>query len=205
MKLENILNRYLALDPESKKRLKALDGKIISVVLPVFSFQLKILNERVYLQTEVETPDVTIKGSPLSLIHLSFADDKTRKKFFAEDVVIEGDLELGQQIIDLFDELEIDWEEYLSQVVGDVPAHHTGNVVRRVKNFSKKARAILYQNINEYAHEEINLFPPREALEDFFQEVDEVRMESDRLEQSVKRLEAVSIAARRIFSDLVQR
>lgn len=188
--IEKILNRYLMLDPESKTRLQALEGKIITIELSglAFAFQLKILQGRMYLQKPVEDPDVLIKGTPLFLLHLSLAKEN-RKQFFAEDVLIEGDLELGQQIIDLFDELEIDWEEYLSHYIGDVASHQIGNFVRRTKQFSKRTREVIVQNVNEYVHEEVNLFPAKEALQDFFHEIDEARMDVDRLEQRMKGLQ----------------
>lgn len=186
---EALLNRYLALDPESQHRLAALDGKLIKIELtptPIV-LNLSIQSGKIHLNNEVvDQPDVLIKGTPLSLLHMSMAKD--RKQFFSDDVSIEGNLELGQQIIDLFDTLEIDWEEHLSKIMGDVSSHQLGRLARGVKDVMNRFQESLLQNVNEYVHEEALIFPPREALNDFFNDIDVLRMDADRLEARVKRL-----------------
>lgn len=190
-KLETLLNRYLELDPESNNRLQALRDKHVAIVLDAFkgiTIQLHFSEEGIKINTSnLYTPDTIIKGKPISLVHLSFAPHQ-RKKFFEDDVTIEGNIEIGQKIIGLFDELEIDWEEYLSHWIGDIPAHHIGNLVKKIRNFSNKLNETFAQNINEYIHEEILLSPPKEALEDFFHDVDNLRMDADRLEAKLNHL-----------------
>lgn len=188
--LQTILNHYLALDPESKTRLKALQNKIITIELQNINctFQLIFSDEEMTLKfSDLLPANTIIKGTPLTLLHMSL-NTSDRKRFFAEDVIIEGEIELGQKVIDLLDELEIDWEEYLSHWIGDIPAHQTGRLAKSIKNFSKNLRETLLQNINEYAHEEINLFPPREEIQDFFTDVDNLRMDVDRLEARIEKL-----------------
>jgi ubiquinone biosynthesis protein UbiJ len=189
--LEKCINHYLALDPESESRLAALNGKIITLELLAVNWilHLRIIDKKIIIEEAItETPDVVIKGTPLSLLHMSIAKDN-RKQFFSDDVSIEGNLELGQQIIDLFDQMEIDWEEYLSKVTGDVPANQFGRVVRTLKTFSQRFRESFLQNVNEYVHEEKCVFPPREAVEDFFHDIDQLRMDADRLAARIARLQ----------------
>ncbi len=187
--LEKLLNQYLALDPESKTRLTRLANKRIKIELLAINLtmHLRIHDEQIYLEPFTEEADVIIRGTPLALFQVSW-DKDNRKKFFAEDVIIEGNLELGQQIIDLFDELDIDWEEHLSRIMGDVSAHQIGRFARGVKSVSQRLRTSLLQNVNEYVHEEAMVFPPREELTDFFNDVDATRMEADRLEARVAQL-----------------
>ena len=180
------LNQYLALDPETNTRFKGLQGKVVALELT----GIKIILHLVFTQQGIDVTldesvkaDTIIKGSPLSLLHMTL-NSENRKQFFAEDVSIQGDLDLGQQVMDLFDKMEIDWEEYVSRYVGDVPAHQIGRVTRSVRSFVKRTQDIFLQNTNEYLHEEIELFPSREALQDFFQEVDALRMDVDRLERT---------------------
>lgn len=191
--LETAINRYLSLDPESHARLFALDGKLITIELLAISYTLplKIVGGKIVILSESpEKPDVVIRGTPLSLLHMSLSED--RKQFFADDVQIEGDLELGQQIIDLFDEMEIDWEEHTSRVIGDIPAHQFGRFIKEAKAMMQRAKDSLMQNINEYVHEEKLIFPPKEALHDFFNDIDLLRMDADRLEARVMRLKKMS-------------
>src|SRR3989344_8250035 len=130
---QNALNRYLVLDPESKSRLHALYGKTVAIELLGLGlhFHLAFTSQEIKLNMNAATkPDTTIKGTPFSILHMSLARDE-RKKFFAEDVIIEGNIELGQKVIDLFDSLEIDWEEYASHWIGDVPAHQLGRFIKK--------------------------------------------------------------------------
>lgn len=188
--LQQGLNRYLALDPESKHHLKELEGKIITIELegPHLAFQFIFKDEKVMLKfDDFAKPDTYIKGSPLTLLHMSLTQDN-RKSFFEKGVVIEGDLDLAQDVINLFDRLEIDWEEYASKCVGDIPAHQLGKWIGRVKRFQKEAEALLLQNVNEYIHEEAEWFPPIEALNDFYNDIDEMRMAVDRIAARIELL-----------------
>lgn len=181
--LQSALNRYLALDPESEARLHELEGKRVTLefISTGFSFQLFFNEKKIELITQdFLPPDTTIKGTPLTLFRMTLTTGD-RKQFFAEDVSIEGDLDVGQNVMDLFDRLEIDWEEYVSRWVGDVPSHQVGRLVRRVKKAADRTRETILQNVNEYVHEEIDMVPPVEALQDFFNDVDGLRMDVDRI------------------------
>lgn len=181
--LQKALNRYLALDPESAKRIQGLEGKTVLLTLlgAGISLQLVFRDGRIQIKhDDFLTSDTTIQGMPLSLLHMKLTRGD-RKQFFAEDVAIEGDLDVAQSVMDLFDQLEIDWEEYLSHWVGDVPSHQVGRFVRHIKKTARRAQEVLLQNVNEYVHEEADLFPPTEAMQDFFNDVDELRLDVDRL------------------------
>ncbi len=188
--IEKAINRYLSLDPESKHRIAALQGKAVTLELLGINLIVQLLFSEEGIQIKWEDflkPDVTIRGTPLNLFHMSVAEDQ-RKQFFEESVVLDGDMELAQPVLAIFDELEIDWEEYLSQWIGDVPAHQAGRLMRGLNRFRQKISQTSAYNLNEYVHEEINLFPPAEALQQFFREVDELRMDVDRLEARVNRM-----------------
>lgn len=207
--LTRALNQYLALDPESQPRLHHLENKTVTIELlvretPLYQesncqFQIHFSAKEIKLKTtSFIAADTTIKGTPLSLLRMTLSH-QDRKKFFADDVSIEGNLEVGQQVIALFDRLEIDWEEYLSRWVGDVSAYQLTRFAKKIKTMSKRFRSTLTQNINEYIHEEIPLFPAQEALQDFFHDIDQLRMDTDRIEARIQQLTA-KIASKRDFS-----
>lgn len=187
---EKALNRYLSLDPESKSRIHVLENHVVSLELLKLGITLHMVFIDGTIQFKEEPmlqPDVRIKGTPLSLLHMGLTKGN-RHSFFTDDVTIEGNLEIGQQIIDLFDQLEIDWEEYFSHWIGDIPAHQIGRFVSGLKNFRNRVNETLLQNVNEYVHEEIAMFPPNEALKDFFHQIDILRMDTDRMEARIKQL-----------------
>lgn len=189
--IETILNRYLQLDPESKQRLIALENKVI-----VQQFQpgdLKIYwifnNNTIQLSDRhAGHIDVTIQGSPLDFLRFSSnLNDQTM--LFANDIVTTGNLEIAQDFKALFANLEIDWEEQLSHVTGDVIAHQVGNIFRSLKAWARQSRDSLRQDITEYVQEEARWLPPREELQDFFHGIDQLRDAAERLELRVQRLE----------------
>jgi ubiquinone biosynthesis protein UbiJ len=189
--VEKAMNAYLALDPESARRLENLQGKVVTIELLAVGITLQLIftGKKIELQTGSPlSPDTVIKGTPLRLLQLALTKNR-RQQFFSDDVTITGNLELGQVVIDLFDHLEIDWEEILSQFCGDVAAHQLGRLGRKLQSFRKLTRRVFAENVSEYLQEEINLFPPREALQDFFQDVDQMRMDTDRLEARVNLLQ----------------
>ena len=187
--IEKGINAYLALDPEAKKNLAALDNKTISLHLAKLNldFQLHFKGERVYFSPgETRPADVRVSGTPINLFFLTLSSDR-KQGFFGEDISIEGDAELGQEIISLFDQLEIDWEEYLAQGIGDLPAHQLGRFAKGLKSWGQQAKESFCNNLRDYVQEEKPWFPPAEALQDFFTEVDETRMACDRLEERIKK------------------
>jgi len=137
------------------------------------------------------TPDVVMKGTPLSLLRMAMTREN-RKSFFINDIVLEGNLELAQQMVDRFDEFNIDWEERLSKWIGDVPAYHVGKVFQKFNRWRKNTSESLWQNMNEYLHEEISLTPPSEELKDFFEEIDVLRMDVDRLTARIEKIRGIS-------------
>lgn len=188
--LEKALNRYLTLDPESAKRLAALEGKTITIELMPLQkcFQLQIIDHKLRLHKEAPfSAEMKIKGTPLNMLSLAFSRDKKRQ-FFLANLVIEGDTELGQQFMAVFEQLDIDWEEYLSHGVGDVAAHEFFRFTKNMLAWGNEARERLLRNTDEYIHEEKAWLPPAEAVGDFLREVDELRLDADRLEARVREL-----------------
>ncbi len=187
------INRYLQLDPESEHHISRLQGKKIAIELR--PFQLRFYGEftatGIQLTTDSHgTPDVTLRGTPWQLL-AAMITKENRQQFFADDVVIEGDAELGQQIIDIFDRLQIDWEEQLAHITGDAPAYHIGSMVRRMGTWLKESSHSVTANINDYLHEEAAWLPAREALNDFFSDIDTLRMDTDRIESKIQQIQSL--------------
>lgn len=184
------MNAYLGLDPESKNRLKKLRGHTIAFeLLPFhFTFQCTFDDKGVTLLSDESLPvDAKIRGTPIQMMTVAINKDH-RQRFFAEDLVIEGNAEIGQQVIEIFDELNIDWEDHFSRAVGDVPAYHVNRFMRNVGQFLRQTNHTFTQNMDEFLHEEIEWFPSREALQDFFNDIDTLRMDVDRAEAKIMQL-----------------
>ncbi len=194
--LSNALNAYLELDPESLPRIQKLSGKIIAFeLLPFhFKFQCLLTDTGIQLHTDdIQQADTTISGTPLQLLNVAVAPQEQRQRFFAEDVTMSGDAELGQQVIAIFDQLHIDWEEQIAKILGDISAYH---ISQRLHRFTKQMRASAESfsaDINEYVHEEKEWTPTKESLQTFFDDIDHLRMDVDRAAAKIKKLSYSSL------------
>ncbi len=191
------INRYLHLDPASSDRLKLLNGKSIAVeLLPIHvTLYCHFSLTGVTVQSDtLEATDAQLRGTPLQMMG-AMLDKDNRQRFFAEDLQIEGNASVAQHALALFDQLHLDVDEHLSKWLGDIPAHHIGRTFRDMTGWLNKTKNTLLQNINEYVHEEALWLPQREALQDFFTDIDNLRMDVDRLEVRVKQLTALAHTA----------
>ncbi|MBV9575427.1 MAG: SCP2 sterol-binding domain-containing protein [Gammaproteobacteria bacterium] len=191
--LAKAINLYLHSDPASAQRLAKLATKKMRIeLLPFhFIFQCEFSHDGVVLHTdEITESHAYLKGTPLQMAGM-LINKKDRQHFFADDLIIEGDAELGQQVVELFDELHIDREAYLAQCLGNAPAYHAERLLKKVANWLRNTEDSITQNINEYCHEEAAWFPTSEALKDFFDEIDSLRMDVDRIEAKIKQLQCI--------------
>jgi ubiquinone biosynthesis protein UbiJ len=190
--LEKAVNAYLQQDGQSAKRLANMKGKSISIeLLPLhLHFNCHFNDERVILTMHEElSPHTKIKGTPLQLFG-AMIDKKRRHQFFADDLSIEGDAEFAQDVIHLFDQVNIDWEEHASRYIGDVPAYHLNKMMGSVRSWLGTTSADLTADLSDYLHEETACFPVREELQDFFSAVDTIRMDADRLASRLSHVQA---------------
>lgn len=103
-------------------------------------------------------------------------------------------MELGQEFSEILEALDIDWEEHLSHLTGDLVAHKVGNLVRDVFAWGKQAADTLGQDVAEYLQEENEALPNRDEVENFLSQVDVMRTDVDRMEARVQRLQSRLLA-----------
>lgn len=187
--LETALNKTLALDPDTLQRLQTLSGKVIAMELRGLELTLYMLPdaEGIQLMSHFDnTPDTTLSGAPFALLRM--ANSKPGEGLFTGDVEIRGDVELGQRFQRILNGLDIDWEEHLSHLSGDIVAHQTGSLIRELKAWGTQAADSLNLDITEYLQQETHALPTKTEVEDFLTEVDDLRMSADRLQARVHRL-----------------
>ena len=193
--LEKAINHYLALDPVSIKRLAVHSGKTVAVDVrgPEMVFYIGITNEGVLVfNKEPDVVDTRLLGSPVALMKMGISSqpEETENILFSGDVKIEGDIELGQELKIILNEIEPDFEERLSEYTGDVIAHQVGNLFRAGKRWGGRSVETLEQDMAEYLQEETGQLPVREEVDAFLSGVDSLRSDVDRMEARVRRLQA---------------
>lgn len=186
--LETALNNYLALDPDIMQRFADFEGRVIAI-------EILGLNETLYLfpgmdgfmvMTEFDgDADTTLSGTPMALAKLGITDDAA-KSLFAGEVIISGDTRLGHQFKKILAQLDIDWEEQLSKLVGDLAAHQLGNAARDFAKWFSRSKSSLQMDLGEYLQEEARLVATKPEIDRFVRGVDELRDAVERLEARIK-------------------
>jgi len=188
--LTSAFNKYLVLDPEAPLKLKAFDGKLISIEIrgPNKNLYLSIHDSNVIVVQDIDTePDTIISGSPAALFKLGLHRDSA-PLLFAGEVEIRGDTRLGRQFKALLATMEIDWEEHLSRLTGDIAAHRIVGLFNEFGIWSRSASSNFTDDMGEYLQEESRDVVSGAEIDMFNQQVDKLRNDADRLEARITRL-----------------
>ena len=188
--LESLLNRNIAASSAARTMCRRLDAKVMALHIDGLPLNIyfRADGERMSLDTQHEgTPDATLSGTPLSLLRM--AGPAPEAALRTGSVHIQGDAEVAQTFSELLKQARPDLEEELSRILGDVAAHHVGNVARSALGFARRAADTFTQNVSEYLQEEGRDVPSRTEAEEFISGVDRLRDDVDRFEARLVLLE----------------
>lgn len=190
--LESALNRYIRLDLDVSELLSPLAGKVIGLTVEPFGDTLYLCPTADAIQVlddYPEPPETRISGSLWSL-GLMGLRAKPMRSVFSGEVKIEGDMTTGRRFQELFDKLDIDLEEKLSQLTGDVIAHQIGNIFRKGSRWTQQSIRTFELNLGEFLQEETRDLPAGPEADIFYRHVDQLRTDFDRLQLRIERLES---------------
>lgn len=190
--LEQAFNAVIGLDPDVRGRLTKLHGKVIRIELsgtPVNLFVAPGQDGRLQLMGRFEgEPDATLTGSPLDLVRASDKEEGVAQ-LFAGRVRFGGDTGVAEQFSQAIAGLDIDWEEQLAQLIGDIPAHEFGRNARKVRAEAHRLGESGRETLSDYLTEESKLLPHRFEIEAFMNDVDALRDDLERLDARIALLE----------------
>lgn len=189
--LEKALNHALALDESTHEKMQKLENKVLEIIikpLDIFFFMTFTNSKLKLLQETAQKPDIIIHSNPIGLIKLSILPTSKSRSLFNDKIKISGDVELGQKVKLLFSELDIDWEGHLAHFTGDVVAHQIGSMYRSGRSFKDKISQSLKRNIVEYFQEEAREIPSLEEVEDFYNDIDELSLRTERLSAHINKI-----------------
>lgn len=188
--LESAINRCLRLDTTAQRRLAKLAGKIIALELRGLTtiYVMPHAGGVDLLGGYAGQPDTVISGAPFSLMRLGLGKGE-RRLLFEGTVEVRGDVELGQRFENILRGIDIDWEEQLSRLIGDVAAHQVGVVARGARGWGTQSAGNLRRDVRDYLQEETGQLPRYEEVDEFTAAVDRLRADTDRLTARMQRLE----------------
>jgi len=191
--LERALNATLAMDPTSVQLLAKLDGRVIAMNIESIDGSFYLLPHRERVTIEInhdQNPDIVIKGGLLAYVRSATAS--VRGSANPDQLLeISGDAHSVAVLRDFLRSLQLDFEEQLSSLVGDMPARQAGNQIRSFAEWAEQVGQSIAVNTGEYLTEEKQLLVARPRIDRFLIAVDQLQNDTERLASRLGTLEKV--------------
>jgi len=188
--LEFAINRAVALDAGTREKIAKLDGRRIGVELKPLELALAITVDRDRLRVgphwERER-DLNLRASPASLLAFAMrgGDDSVLPP---GKVDISGDAELARQFEKIMRDFHPDFEEAFAQTFGDVLGVPIARVVSSAFAWTRDSAKSFALDAAEFVRDESRDAVAAAEAEQFFDDVDNLRERSDRLDARIRRL-----------------
>lgn len=194
--VESLVNAALEGDPASRHRLARLgEGRILQIHsdglkngMASGDLYIRTGDDRLYLQGSHEgAVDARLSGSARALAALLTASEP-RLALHDPELTLTGSTELAEGIQRLFRDLDIDWEDRLAPVLGDIAAHQLGQWLRGARAQARETGQRLEMMVQDYLQEEADWLVGRARFTAFRDRVDALRLRLDRLEARTREL-----------------
>jgi ubiquinone biosynthesis protein UbiJ len=189
--LESALNRALALDPETRDGLQALDGRrlVLRLAAPPLALQVRVEGGRLRVGPVDEAePDLSVRATLGGLIaQLPFMrrDDAPA----VGTLRIEGDADLARRLQRLAERFDPDWQQPFVAAFGDIVGVQLAGLVSAALRGARSAAGVVATNTADYLQHESADVLGRAELDAFHDDVDAVRDDVERLAARIARLQ----------------
>lgn len=184
--LTRLLNHLIQQNSWAKPHLAKFGGKTVRFSIPPVSADLTILEDGgMAVAGESALPDASII-LPLPVAMRLLAKDNAAASLAS----LEGDTELAAALAKILRDLSWDYEEDLSRLIGDIPAHQLAEFGRKAVSEVRSQSLNVAQMASEYLQEEQPMLAKKMRVVQFNQGVDTLREDIERL---AKRIEKLSV------------
>lgn len=190
--LEAAITRVLDLDPNTKRHLKPVAGRLVQLDIEGLELRLFFEFERTGIAVKLEADresDTLVKGSPGALFAMALPDDMQHWDKSGSRVHISGDATLARELERIFRKLDPDWEAPFTRVFGDVLGHQLARGLHRSSQFALKTAKSTGDMISDYLTEESKVLVHPVEMQNFVDEVDDLRDDVERLEARIRKLD----------------
>lgn len=192
--VETVINRALALDPATRIRCAALEGKVFHLECTRPALQLFVLPQRDRIQLAAQWEgevDAGLSGSAGDFAELLTSSDPAAT-LINGPLSVRGDSQALQRLQHIVTDLDIDWEAPLARLFGDVAGHQLGNALRGAHRFLLQAGRNLGRQLRDYVRDESGWLAPRWQVETFCADVAELARRSEQLKQRAAQLQRLA-------------
>ena len=198
--LELASNNALQYDQLSLQRLAKLQGK--TMILEIKPVQIKPFDkigvQRVLISPQPhglefsneikESADVTLSATVGALIKIG-RDTMDHAELKPGELEINGDPIIGQRFAGVLAELDVDWEGLLAEHIGETPAVLVSSGLSKAKQFAQESQSSIKTQFGQWLKDDLQLLADKSDAEIFFDEVDSLRADIDRLTARLSRIQ----------------
>ncbi|ALN55564.1 MULTISPECIES: ubiquinone biosynthesis accessory factor UbiJ [Lysobacter] len=195
--LEAALNRALALDPDTRAGLSALDGRSIALHLaePPLAARILVAGERLEVGPvrSSDEPDLSVRstlGAIFAQLPNLLGAARNEQAAPVGKLRIEGDADLARRLQRLAERFDPDWQQPFTAVFGDIVGVQIANAVAGALRHARDAAGAFASNAADYLTEESRDLVPRAELDAFHDDVDALRDDVERAAARVARLQS---------------
>ncbi|MBW8189933.1 SCP2 sterol-binding domain-containing protein [Neiella marina] len=185
---DKVLAAYLSQHPMSSI-LASFKGKVLAVECTDLPLAIEIeVCDRLRLQTyQGQSVECRISGRFSDLQRLT-TPALLPELIKSGAITLEGDLQLASRIADELRDTHFDREEWLSQWLGDVPAHMLNTLGNKLMAWANTRRQTMTHDVEEYLQDEIKWLPASAELRQFSHQVASLDTRCQQLAQRIKAL-----------------
>lgn len=192
--IEKSVNFALKYDPATRESLSSMNGTrallksqspTINILLTIWDAELGFFLVPIDESNTIES-EVQLEGKFEDLVSLVL----TKKHSLSDtNVSVSGKIGTLTKLQSIFEQLEIDWEDALTEYLGTVPGHQASQLIRHAIRRSTQNKQFIQENFPEYLTEELKVTPNKIEFELFTQQLDSLRSAADRLEAKIQRIQ----------------
>jgi ubiquinone biosynthesis protein UbiJ len=180
MILAAVLNRLLAEDVASRAELAQFAGRTVKISLPLLSESLVLMADGRFAQSLAEAE------SGFALPFSFFTQRMQDKAAAARHVRLSGDMEFASRIGHVLSGLRWDAAEELSKYIGDAATQRVVKLAGKIGGVPGAMGSKMVANLAEYWRDESPLLAHKRDVNQFCNEVDELRDALARLEKRLQ-------------------
>lgn len=171
---------YQAHDPDrfselyGKKILWRISNPTLNLVSIIHPNQVEITE----VQGEPEGVHLIVDSDIWSLISLARGVRDPHQK-----ISLQGANHLANSLKSYLKHLEIDWEAFASDVIGAPAAHALSKSIQKSSRWARRSKQAVYTSTGSYLRDNLALSPSAEALQNFYDQVNTLAQDVERLER----------------------
>jgi ubiquinone biosynthesis accessory factor UbiJ len=185
---ETMINAALTYDPATRIALSRLAPQVLAIKLTAPEIYIYVVPgaEGIRLLGHYEGAITTqLQGTVSALILLLKGE---RVNFKDSGVALIGSATFLAELQQILKKIDIDWEEMLSQIFGDIIGHQSAEFIRSKVHWTKGRADNIARLTSEFLTEELQVLPSKEEVAYFNQQVDDISLGADRIEARIAQL-----------------